>query len=222
MEEIYKHNITEEEWDKFYSLPLDSSKPSLKNVDLNDYVVPGIYRVFNAADAATIQNVPPSLSGGKLVVESLGADSAVQQTWYSHSVSAATYRRYGSNTKEWNPWVRVLTDHFNSYSQTKNGFTTTAFVIQPRLVSLRIRGKNENSIDTSSGYIDVGTFEIFRKLSSSSVIKYLLANGLYSIQLNILGSGEVHIGYTRNLTNGAAASLPSSSTVYIEDVLMIR
>lgn len=191
-------------------------------MDLNDYVVPGVYTVFNAADSATIQNVPPSLSGGKLVVENLGAASTAQQTWYSHSVSAAIYRRYGSSvTKEWNPWVRVLTDHFNSYSQTKNGFTTTVFVIQPRFVSLRIRGKNSNSLTTYGATIDIGTFDIFKNLFSSSIIKYTVS-GRYAIQINISSSGAVSIGNTRSLINGAAESLPSDHNIWIEEVLMIR
>lgn len=86
---------------KYGLLGLAQDIPS--NSNLNDYIVPGTYRVLNATVAGTIGNMPEQ-RGGKLTVEYVTTMDAVKQTY--SDVYGNEFYRYNL-TNGFSRWVNM-------------------------------------------------------------------------------------------------------------------
>ena len=78
--------------------------------DLNDYHEPGEYRVNNSTIAATVDHIPVTTSGGRLVVEwEYGNNTTeyIRQIYYVGGGSAQIYTRKTATGGTWNAWYRI-------------------------------------------------------------------------------------------------------------------
>ena len=75
-----------------------------QNSDFNSYTIPGVYRVENSTDAATMLHCPTTTDGGRLEVSIGDTSTEILHTYFSGN---AEYRRSYNGTT-WSDWVQIL------------------------------------------------------------------------------------------------------------------
>lgn len=155
------------------------------NADLNDYIVPGQYRILTSAIASTVSNIPAEISGSltvEILTQNSGATITLEQTYKTVGVdNHKIYRRYclveDGTDKSFSAWETVSYDSFKaltldvtkvsgsfiSANSDLNNYTTPG---QFRITTSAIAKTVSNIPVASAGSL---TVEILTQNSSSTV-----------------------------------------------------
>lgn len=88
--------------------------------DLNNFVTPYMWAVPSAEVAATLKNMPITSTGGKLVVEYLGKETQVRQTYITHTNYVYTRVRNGDTWTIWKCLTEWINQAFDSIAILEN------------------------------------------------------------------------------------------------------
>lgn len=96
--------------------------------------------------------------------------------------------------------------------------------IYGNIVSIRITGTTDITLGTSEQYSRIGTSSIIKQLSSDSgsmIKRTFLTNSIFGQVVIDKATGDVKIGYTRNVEDNTTTSIPQGTAIYAYETYVL-
>lgn len=175
------------------SISLDTTKIGAipVNSDLNDYVIPGNYRIDSSENAATIANIPLQ-SPGKLIVMNIDTSASVYQIFMA--LDSNIYYRYG-NSNEWNDWEQItkienininINKRMSLYNSESNALTAGADLneyITPGQWRIPTQAIAVQLINKPVDYGTTGALIVMNTHNNNHIYQVLLPNNVTDVTI---------------------------------------
>jgi hypothetical protein len=170
-------------------LPIPNAIPN--NGDLNDYWNPGVWYISSGSEAATIDNVPQTTTGAKLITIDVSTGTYSVQLYFT--TNGKLYFRYKRGTSATpSAWVQI----------TMQGEITASDLKAVQYASQSLTSAQQNQVLSN-----LGLTSDLKAAASVSVANFFSTNPLSSATYDIRKSGKVVSFYAY------FASAPSNGTI---------